>query len=148
MKLKIKAHRKSLSKSAYIDICENCKCPVPFTPDKLKYGEYGCAYIECPTCGKRTFVHNGDFDMSLTKDNFKYPQHFADLSETAYRLPDSEIERMCKENVRAACDPNNESHYAFSASGDTVVFAVDGAYETYVYVCRNYKELIIDKEEN
>jgi len=148
MKLKIKAHKKSLSKPVYyFDTCENCENPVAFTLDKIKYGEYGCAYIECPRCGERTFVRNGEFDLTLTKDNFKYPQHFADFSE-AVRIPDEEIERMCKECVTAAANPKNESHYATEATGDTLVLAIDGAYETYVYVCHNYKELIIDKEEN
>ena len=46
MKLKIKARKKSLSKPFYyLDTCENCKHPIAFTLDKVKYGEYGCAYI-------------------------------------------------------------------------------------------------------
>ena len=55
---------------------------------------------------------------------------------------------MCKECVAEASDPQNKGYYALQATGDTLIFAVDGAYETYVYVCHNYKELIIDKEEN
>ena len=148
MKLKIKARKKSLSKPFYyFDTCEHCTHPIAFTLDDVKYGEYGCAYIECPHCGERTFVLNGDLDLSLTKDNFKYPQHFADFSD-AVRVPDEDIEIMCKECVAEASDPKNKSHYAVQAAGDTLIFAVDGAYETYVYVCHNYKELIIDKEEN
>lgn len=148
MKLKIKARKKSLIKPhCYSDVCETCKRQVAFTLDEVKYGEYGCAYIECPFCGRRTFVLNGDLDLSLTKDSFKYPQHFADFSD-AVHISDEEIERTCKECLTAALDPKNEGHYAMQATGDALVFAIDGAYETYVYVCRNYKELIIDKEEN
>ena len=70
--------------------------------------------------------------------------HLADFSD-AVRIPDEEIEIMCKECVAEASDPKNKRHYALQATGDALIFAVDGAYETDVYVCHNYKELIIDK---
>lgn len=153
MRLKIKAHKKSKWSSLphaehmYCDKCEECGRDVVFSSRAIQYGEYGCAYIQCPGCGQRTYVPNADLDLVVTTDNLKYPQYFAGFSDAVKHLSNEEIEKSCKECVKAAEDPDNESHYATCACGDALIVAIAGAYETYVYVCKNYEELIIDKSD-
>lgn len=153
MRLKIKAHEKSKcsslprAKRMYRDKCEECGQGIVFSSGAIQYGEYGCAYTKCPGCGQRTYVPDANLDLVVTADNLKYPQYFAGFSDAVKHLSNEEIEKECKRCIKAAEDFNNESHYATCAYGDALIIAIAGAYETYVYVCKNYEELIIDKSD-
>ena len=107
-------------------------------------GAYGCPWTTCPHCGKRTYVLCDEETLTLTEDNFHYPQHFDKIDEHYVRkITDAEIEGMCKRTVKGLRNPGVD--FSYEATGDSLVIALNCQDETDIFVCKGYSETILPK---
>lgn len=120
--------------------CEWCNSVLEYEGSDIYYGEFGCAFIDCPVC--KTKIELPDLPMGLTVDNVRWPQHFSHMSDKAAHLSDDQVQTRINECLKVL--KNEEpGDYAFSGTGDTMVFAFKFEDEYAVYVTQNYFETSI-----
>ena len=122
--------------------CEHCGSKMTNT---IQVGQFGLKYIHCNSCGKDSY--NGELgEITLTKDNVNYPQHYYSFAN-GKSIDNDKINEWVRECVMKL-ESNPDQEYAFIGTGNTMVFVfdLDDAYE--VYVCKNYDETTVDKSEN
>ena len=123
-------------------ICEYCNSELEYEKSDLRIGFLGCAYLDCPLCGRDNMIEENENTITLTKDNVEFPAHFW---------------HTCKENGAHDCCNNNEvknainkaidyfrknkdEYHWFTATGnmyvDVIKYEGDESYE--VVVTNNY----------
>ena len=96
----------------------------------------GAEWVDCPSCGERTFVSEG---IELTADTVEYPKHFYFYSK-GKSVDDEQINEWIKDAVNRL---DKDVDYSGHASGDTIVLAYksDEDYSSAtVIVAKKYSE--------
>lgn len=83
--------------------CDMCDSELEYEKSDIRFGEYGCAYIDCPLCGENNFLEDGENDITLTKYNVEFPTHFHHTSKETGAVDVCNNE-MVKEYVCKAID--------------------------------------------
>ena len=125
--------------------CEHCSSVFEYESDDLQIGEFGCAYITCPCCGKRTWMDDEE-GLRLTENNVVFPKHFwhCSVSAGAVHITKENINKYIKEGVKYLREHKKEFAY-YTGTGDTcvIVFRFSGDSEYQVIVTQDYYETII-----
>ena len=56
--------------------CECCGSELEYEESDLYMGTYGCMHIDCPCCGADNMLDPHEKNITLTKDNIRFPLHF------------------------------------------------------------------------
>lgn len=132
-----------------IHICENCRSELEYDEEDLVEGVFGAMHIECPLCGYSNMLDGNEHDVTLTKDNIKFPIHFHHTSKEngAVEISSDEIKKWikkCIDNLRTS-----DEFATYTGSGDThvIVFKLDGDENYEVIVTKNYYSTYIPFEK-
>lgn len=119
--------------------CTGCKVKLEYDVADIQVGAYGCAYVECPKCGELIFIDSEVHSITLTKDNIRFPQHFMGAGPNVVKLSDERTERYIRECLDVL-EKREEDYgeFAYTGTGDTLVFAVKYEDEYAIYVAKEY----------
>lgn len=138
----------SLSKTGKIVECENCGQNFTVMPEeKREYGEFGIPYVICPVCNGKAYLED-ETCLTITPENLKYPQHFAQfgVSAGAVHMPDNELEEWAKKALSVLLK-NKEKEFYVTGSGDSIVVGLGYEDEIQIIAARQYYEYTHMREE-
>lgn len=132
-------------------ICEYCGSSLEYEATDLRVGFLGCAYLDCPLCGRENMIEDNENTITLTKDNVKFPAHFWHAS-TETGAVDCCNNKEVKEAIHRAIDyfrKNKNEYNWYTCYGNLYVnvnrYDGDESYE--VTVSNDYYETSIPFEE-
>ena len=140
---------KEAVKSTKKFICEYCGSELEYEESDMRIGAFGCAYIDCPCCGKNNVLYEED-GITLTKDNVKFPTHFWHTSKETGAVDCCNNEEVKKDIYRAIdyFRNNKDEYHWFTACGNLYVdvsrYEGDESYE--IMVTKDYYETSIPFE--
>lgn len=116
--------------------CEHCGSALEYDKSDLRIGVYGCAYLDCPCCGKDNMIEDDEMCITLTKDNIEFPVHFHNISMETGAVDCCNNEHI-KEYIQKAIEyfRNNKDEYDWGGwmSGNLYLhvhrWSGDGIYE-------------------
>lgn len=117
-----------------ITICPHCQYTISYTEDEVERVDNDAMGVYCPQCGG--VVETERIEPFTFPDTF---YHFG-VSEDAVCLSDDEVQRyvdIVKRKLQQECQVGE---YAFTGSGDTMVFGFKFEDEDTIYVAKNYWE--------
>lgn len=132
-------------------VCENCTSELEYDSSDIEVGAFGCASVECPLCGHKNYLDDGEHDLELTMHNVEFPVHFYHTCEEngAVNCLDN---KQIKEYICKAIDyfrKNKNENYWFTACGNLHIHVSrwegDESYE--VVATGDYYETSIPFEE-
>ena len=132
-------------------LCECCGSELEYEESDVKIGAFGCAYVVCPLCDSNSFVYDSEKEVTLTKDNVKFPTHFWHTCKENGAVDVCNNEEI-KKRIRNGIEffrKNKEEYHWFTASGNlhVEVYRLDGDESYEVLVTNNYYETSIPFEE-
>ena len=100
-------------------VCEYCTSELEYDESDIEIGEYGCAVITCPLCGRKNFLDDYEHDIVLTMHNVEFPVHFHHTSkESAIDcLNNEEIKECIRKGINYFRSNKNENYW-FIAYGN------------------------------
>lgn len=131
-------------------VCEHCgsEFEVDESEDDIKIGQLGLKYIVCPCCGKDCYGDCEELgEITLTKDNINYPQHFCDFGK-GVDISDSEITKDIKKMITKleTVKEEDDNNLNFISHGNTFILVQkdfdDNCYN--IVVAKNYRECNVD----
>lgn len=127
-------------------VCEKCESELEYEKSDLKYGDYGCAYIECPLCKYKNYIDE-EQDLTLTTNNIEFPTHFHHTSKETGAVDvcrNDIVKKWINEGIEYLRTQKDE-FYWLRATGnmymiifrleddeDYEIFISDSHYETYI----------------
>lgn len=132
--------------------CSECKSVFEYDDEDVTIGALGCAFVICPCCGEEVDIE--EKEVTLTKDNVQFPQHFFRFdpkcdSETL--VTNEEVKKHIQRAITYFRNHKEEDDCGFisNGSGDayfcTKRYPGDEDYE--VVVAKGYWETYIPFEE-
>lgn len=128
--------------------CENCGQSFTVAPEeKREYGEFGIPYVICPACNGKSYLED-ETCLTITPENLKYPQHFAQfgVSAGAVHVTDDELEEWAKKALSVLLE-NKEKEFYVTGSGDSIVIGLGYEDEIQIIAARQYYEYTHMREE-
>ena len=116
-------------------VCNNCKSIISYEKEDLFPISKNSLGIVCPVCEKEIVVHE-------YKKDYYFPDmfyHFG-VNEGAVCLSDDEVQRYVNIVKRKLRQERNVGEYAFTGSGDTMVFGFKMEDKDLIFVAKNYWE--------
>lgn len=141
-----KDESKVLGKYPKAYFCEECESEFEYDKDDMYYGEYGCAFVDCPCCGEKILLKDED-GLTLTVDNVQFPDHFGWVS-----AQNGAVDRCNNDIVKTYIEKairyfrKNPEEYAWQARTGNVnvtVFNDPGDSGYYVTVSNEYYHTFI-----
>lgn len=117
-----------------ITTCPHCQYTISYTEDEVERVENDVLGIICPNCNESIVLEH--------VEPFTFPDtfyHFG-VDEGAVYLSDDEVQRyvdIVKNRLQQECQVGE---YAFTGSGNTMVFGFRFEDEDVIYVAKNYWE--------
>ena len=125
--------------------CENCDTKIQYEKEDIKYGEFGFSYLKCPVCNKNIILDNEE-DLKLNFNNIEYPTHFYHFDgKRGVEIDNKQINIWIKELLNRIKKENK--NYDFMGSGNTMVFIIKDKSGYNMFVCPNYYEGHIFRED-
>lgn len=141
-------YKKEDNKKEYNVVCEYCNSELFIEDSDITVGDYGMGRIICPCCGNETYPEELSDFVTLTKDNIKFPIHYAKFGKSngCVKLSDEAIDKEVRRLLQTFDDNDDNDWFRYWASGDTIIFVMklvgDGEYN--IYVCKNYYETFLN----
>lgn len=123
-----------------ITTCPHCQYTISYTEDEVERVENDGLGVICPNCNESIVLEH--IEPFTFPDTF---YHFG-TSEGAVCLSDDEVQRyvdIVKRRLQQECQVGE---YAFTGSGDTMVFGFRFEDEDVIFVAKNYWEDSVFKE--
>lgn len=149
-------------KTAYVEeivfypkdlVCEHCASELQYEEDDIEVGEFGCAFVRCPCCGRPTFIDDEEHALTLTVDNVIFPIHFHHTSEESGAVDcfDNETIKECiRKGIEYFRRYKDENHW-FTAFGNMYIsvnrWEGDEAYEVTVTNDYYITDIPFEKED-
>lgn len=130
----------TIEKRPIITTCLHCQYTISYTEDEVERVSNDGLGIICPNCNESIVL--GHIEPFTFPNTF---YHFG-ASEGAVCLSDDEVQRyvnIIKRKLQQECQVGE---YAFTGSGDTMVFGFKFEDEDAIYVAKNYWEDSVFKE--
>ena len=125
--------------------CEDCDTKIQYEEEDIKYGEFGIPYLKCPVCNKNINLDNEE-DLKLNFNNIEYPTHFYHFDgKKGVEIDNKQINIWIKELLNRIKKENK--NYDFMCSGNTMVFIIKDKSGYNMFVCPNYYEGHIFRED-
>lgn len=117
--------------------------------DEREYGEYGCAFIECPRCGEKVWLEDEE-GLYINEHNIEFPQHFSHsaVEEGAVEIGNEWINKEVKDILGRLRNSTDSNDFLYSAIGNAVVLGFkhdDG--NIAIFVAKNYYSFDADYED-
>lgn len=132
-------------------ICENCQSELQYDKTDITIGFLGAAHIHCPLCNNNIILEDNEHNITLTKDNIKYPNHFWHTSvETGAvnRNNNEEIKKEINNAIEYFRKYKDEYHwYTESGSLNMVVYRLDDDKCYEIMVTNNFYSTSIPFED-
>lgn len=130
-------------------ICRDCESVLEYEESDIYVGTYGISHINCPLCGSNNILDD-EYNVTLTKDNVIFPQHFLYTSVETGAV-DSCNNEYIKACIREAINyfrENKHNDYYYCGTGNTLVFVLkyDGDEEYEVIITDKYYNTYIPFE--
>ena len=127
--------------------CENCDTKIQYEKEDIKYGEFGFPYLKCPVCNKNINLDNEE-DLKLNFNNIEYPIHFHQFNskKNAVEIDNKQINIWIKELLNRIKN-EEDGNFLFKGSGNTIVFVIKCEDSYDIFVCPNYYEGHIFRED-
>lgn len=129
-------------------VCEHCGSELEYEAPDIRIGAFGCAYVDCPCCGKGNDIDEDG--ITLTVNNVEFPTHFWHTSKETGAV-DYCNNKEVKKAIYKAIDyfrNNKDDYHWFTACGNLYVdvckYEGDESYE--VVVSNDYYETSIPFE--
>ena len=131
-------------------VCENCESELEYDKSDISIGMYGGAFVDCPLCGYKNYLDDGENDVDLTVDNIEFPVHFAHVSAETGAVDCCNNERI-KNYIRKAIDyfrTNKNEYHWFTCTGNLYISVTrhEGDEDYWVVVSNNYYDTYIPFE--
>ena len=129
--------------------CENCESVLLIYKEDVKHGFLGQAYVDCPACGKKSYLDIEGLDVDVTIDNLIFPDYFYHFgTDDSHKLSNEEIKRYIKDGIKFFRE-NPDNFCYMTGSGDTAVFILNypGDENYSITVCKGYYETEIKYTE-
>lgn len=131
-------------------VCEHCgsEFEVDESEDDIKVGQLGLKYVVCPCCGKDCYGDCEELgEITLTKDNINYPQHFCDF-RNGTKVSNDETTKDIREMI-AKLETVREKdldNILYRSHGDTFILVQKDFYDNCynIMVAKNYSECNIN----
>lgn len=131
-------------------ICGKCDSELQYDVEDLVEGVYGAMHVVCPLCGHSNMLDGDEHDVTVTKDNIKFPTHFHHTSVETGAVDNcnaEHVKKCVKEAIKYFRENKNEFAYTMSSGTTTVhVFRYTGDEEYVVVVSKDYYETYIPFE--
>ena len=132
-------------------LCESCGSELEYEAIDLRIGFLGCAYLDCPLCGRENMIEENENTITLTKENVEFPAHFWHSSTETGAVDCCNNEEV-REAINRAIDyfRKNKNEYSwYSCCGNLYVSVnrCDGDEEYWVVVSNNHYETHIPFEK-
>ena len=125
--------------------CEDCDTKIQYEEEDIKYGKFGIPYLKCPVCNKNINLDNEE-DLKLNFNNIEYPTHFYHFDgKKGVEIDNKQINIWIKELLNRIKKENK--NYDFMCSGNTMVFIIKDKSGYNMFVCPNYYEGHIFRED-
>jgi hypothetical protein len=125
--------------------CEDCDTKIQYEKEDIKYGEFGIPYLKCPVCNKNIDLYDEE-DLKLDFNNIEYPTHFYHFDgKKGVEIDNKQINIWIKELLNRIKKENK--NYDFMCSGNTMVFIIKDKSGYNMFVCPNYYEGHIFRED-
>lgn len=125
--------------------CENCDTKIQYEKKDIKYREFGIPYLKCPVCNKNIDLYDEE-DLKLDFNNIEYPTHFYHFDgKKGVEIDNKQINIWIKELLNRIKKENK--NYDFMCSGNTMVFIIKDKSGYNMFVCPNYYEGHIFRED-
>lgn len=131
-------------------ICEKCESELEYEKSDLEEGALGAMYVRCPLCGYNNMLDGNENDITLTKDNVKFPKHFFHTSKE-----DGAVDVCNNETIKKYINDainyfrkNKDEFYYHAATGNLSVHVCryEEYEDYYVEVTNNYYSTYIPFE--
>ena len=124
----------SIEKRPIITTCPHCQYTISYTEDEVERVDDDGLSVICPNCNEPIVLEH--------IEPFTFPDTFyhCGTSEGAVCLSDDEVQRyvnIVKRKLQQECQVGE---YAFTGTGDTMVFGFKMEDEDVIYVAKNYWE--------
>lgn len=131
-------------------ICEKCDSELQYDVEDLEEGVYGAMHVTCPLCGHSNMLDGDEHDVTITKDNIKFPTHFHHTSVETGAVDNcnaEHVKKCVKKAIKYFRENKDEFAYATSSGTTTVhVFRYTGDEEYEVVVSKDYYSTYIKFE--
>lgn len=131
-------------------VCDYCNSELEYEQSDITIGVYGAAQIRCPLCGRNNILDDNENEITLTKDNVKFPTHFhySSVETGAIDTCNNEYVKECIQRAIKYFRINKEEFAFYTGSGNTVVcvFRFEGDEEYVVIVSDSHYETFIPFE--
>lgn len=127
--------------------CEDCDTKIQYEKEDIKYREFGIPYLKCPVCNKDINLDNEE-DLKLNFDNIEYPIHFHsfDSKKNAVEINNKEINISIKRLLNKIKN-EEDGNFLYEGGGNTIVFVMKYEDRYDIFVCPNYYEGQIFRED-
>ena len=124
----------SIEKRPIITTCPHCQYTISYTEDEVERVDDDGLGVICPNCNEPIVLEH--VELFTFPDTF---YHFG-VDEGAVCLSDDEVQRYVDTVKRRLQQECQVGEYAFTGSGDTMVFGFRFEDEDVIYVAKNYWE--------
>lgn len=132
-------------------ICSECESELEYEENDLFMGSLGEMHILCPVCNERVALSDNEKNITLTKDNIKFPEHFfySSVENGAVNVDDEEIQKDINRLIEFLRTNKKEEFDAYTEHGNAhvSVFRFTGDEEYHVVVAKNYYDTFIPFEK-
>lgn len=128
-------------------ICEECNSELEYDKSDLEAGIFGAMHVRCPLCEYLNMLDGNENDITLTKENIKFPTHFY-YSSTETGAVDTVDNDSIKKEINRAIEyfrqNKNEWHWytaygnlfimvdRFEGDKEYNILVTDRSWETYI----------------
>lgn len=131
-------------------VCENCESTLQYDESDITIGVYGVAHIRCPLCKHIGMLDDDENDITLTKDNIEFPNHFhhTSIENGAVDVCNNEQVRRAIARVIEYLRENKDDTHYYTEFGNLRVSVdrYENSEEYYVVVTNNYYSTFIPFE--